>query len=187
MKKQKLFENVYQIVLWRRKTQFGQKCRNKVGRIQKFMRSKPQNVKKKSCSSKKFVLFSEKCSAQLECRSDGRAELFQTFSDTIFCLKTKKYVRTVTFFSRESNSHQMVACTRKLHFWQLRRNICVESVEILIQNLGSDEKNQNCSNRCSKKCSGDRNAVLSTVQKKGQQQSKWFPLWVQTDRNNPFF
>ena len=85
-------------------------------------------------------MFSEKFSAHLEGRSDGRAKRFQTLSDTSFSLNTKNYVRTVTFFSGESNSHQMVACTRKLHFWQLRPNICAKSVEILIQNLAIDEK-----------------------------------------------
>ena len=130
----------YQMVLWRRKTQFCQKCLRKVVRNQKSLRSKSEQVKKKSCSSEKFVLFSEKFSAHSEGRSDGRAERFQTLSDTIFCPKTKNYVRTVTFFSGESNSHQMIACTRKLHFWQLRRNICAKGVEFLIQNLGIDEK-----------------------------------------------
>ena len=95
---------------------------------------------KKSCSSEKFVLFSDKFSAHLEVRSYGRAERFQIFSDTVFCLKTKIYVRTVTFFSGESNSHQFIACTRRLHFWKLRLTICAKSVEFLIQNLGIDEK-----------------------------------------------
>ena len=122
----------YQIVLWRRKTQFCQKYLKKVVGSQKFWRSKSENVKKKSSSSENFFLFSEKFSALLEVRSDGRAERFQTLSNTIFCLKTKNYVRNVTFFSGESNSHQMIACTRKLHFWQLRRNICAKSVDFLI-------------------------------------------------------
>ena len=78
-----------------------------------------------------FVLFPKWFCAQLECRSDGRADCFQPLCDTSFSLNSKNYVRNVTFFSGESNSHQMIACTRKLHFWQLRRNICAKSVDFL--------------------------------------------------------
>ena len=51
------FENNYQILLWRRKSQFCQKCRIKVVRSQKVMRSKPQNVEKSHVPPRNLFCF----------------------------------------------------------------------------------------------------------------------------------
>ena len=95
--------------------------------------------------------------------------------------------KTITLLSGNPVFHQIVICTRKLHFWQLRRNICAKSVEFLIQNLGIDEKIKIVRTGNQNSALATENAVLSTVQKKDHQQSNYFPLWVQTDRNTPFF
>ena len=50
----------------------------------------PKIAKKKWCSSENFFLFSEKFSALLEVRSDGRVERFQTVSDTFVFPKNQK-------------------------------------------------------------------------------------------------
>ena len=55
--KWKMFENVYEIVLWRRKTQFCQKCSKKVVRSQKFLCSKSENVKKSHVPPRNLFCF----------------------------------------------------------------------------------------------------------------------------------
>ena len=156
------------------KRSFVKSAEKRTSEVEFFCAVNPKMIQK--VFSENFVLFPKWFSAQLECRSDGHAERFQPLFDTSFSLNSKNYVRTVTFFSGESNSHQMIAFTRKLHFLKLRRNICAKSVEVLIQNLGIDEKIkivrtiiQNCT-------LATENVVLSTVQKNGPVQSNYFPL-----------
>ena len=112
------------------KRSFVKSAEKRTSAVEFFCAINPKRIQKVFFEN--FVLFPKWFSAHLECRSDGRAERFQPLSDTSFSLKSKNYVRTVTFFSGEPNSHQMIACTRELHFWQLRRNICAKSVDFLI-------------------------------------------------------
>ena len=81
-----------------------------------------------------FCLFFSKWSpVQVKCRSESRSNSSQRKCDIFFCLATKSDETAITFSNGKPIFHQMVICTRKKHFWRLRRKFCITKLKRFIQ------------------------------------------------------
>ena len=116
------FEKNIQMVLWRRELQFCQHCKKKSATF-KLLSALSPKMWKAIIFFKNFVLSPKRSSVQVEFSSDSRTETFLPNTWFISCLKTKIDRKTITFFSNNPIFYQMVVCTRKKWFWQLRQKI----------------------------------------------------------------
>ena len=105
-------------------------------------------------------------SGQVKCSSECRTGTFLPKIPHNFCLKTRSDKKTITLFSGDPVFHQIVICTREMHFWQLRRQFCVKKllffqISKLMKKLRIDRKN------IIKVCSGDaKRSFVKSASKK---------------------